>query len=133
MEIADTFVIAGVEVRNFADSHFFRGVADRVENGPGQSWSLDPPAAACAMMLAFAEKMILQPPERRQHIVITPARKAELTPVVVVRGLSPHRDHGVDGGRAADHLAAGIGQRAAIEAGSVRNIQSERGLPIAKR
>jgi hypothetical protein len=37
--------------------------------------------------------------------------------VIVVGGLSAHRDHGVDGGGAADHLAAGIGQRAAVETG----------------
>src|SRR5260370_38541595 len=48
---------------------------------------------------------------------MSPARKTERSPVVVVRGLSPHRDHGVYGGRAADHLAAGIGQRATVEAG----------------
>ena len=68
-------------------------------------------------MLALAQKMILEPPECRQHVVPAPAAKAKLAPVVVVGGLSAHRDHGVDGGGAADHLAAGIGQRAAVEAG----------------
>jgi len=62
------------------------------------------------MMLAVAEKMILQPAERGQHVAITPARQPELAPVVVIGGLAAHRDHGVDGGTAADHLAAGIGQ-----------------------
>ncbi len=115
MEIADALIVAGVEIRNFPDAHFRRGVADRVQNGPGQSRRLDPPAAAGAMMLAVPEEMILQPPERRQHVVIAPASEAELAPVIVVGGLSAHRDHGVDGGRAADHLAARIGQRAAVE------------------
>ena len=136
MEIADAFIVAGVEIRNFPDAHFLRGIADRIENRPGQPRRLDPPAAAGAVMLAVAEEMILQPPERRQHVVIAPAGQAELAPVIVVGGLSAHRDHGVDGRRAADHLAARIGQRAAVEArlpASVRNIQSERGLPIAKR
>ncbi|MHC2685693.1 hypothetical protein ACVJDU_007257 [Bradyrhizobium diazoefficiens] len=36
--------------------------------------------------------------------------------MVVIGGLSAHRDHGVDRRAAADHLAAGIGQRAAVQA-----------------
>ena len=36
--------------------------------------------------------------------------------MIVIGGLAPHRDHGVDGGAAADHLAAGIGERAAVQA-----------------
>ena len=117
VEIADAFIVAGVEIRNFPDSHLFRRVADRVQNGPGQPRRFDPPAAADAVMLAFAQKVIFEPAERGQHVVITPAGQAELAPVVVIGGLSAHRDHGVDGGGAADHLAAGIGQRAAVEAG----------------
>ncbi len=117
VEIADTLIVAGVEIRDPPDPHLFGGVADRVQDRPGQPRRLDPPAAAGAVVGAFAEKMILEPPERGQHVVITPAREPELAPVVVVGGLSPHRDHGVDGGGTADHLAAGIGQRAAVEAG----------------
>ena len=37
--------------------------------------------------------------------------------MIVIGSLSAHRDHGVDGRRAADHLAAGIGQRTAVETG----------------
>ena len=117
MEIADALIVAGVEIRNFWNAHFFRGFADGVQDNPGQPRGFDPPAAAGAMMLAFAQKMILQPPERRLDVVPTPAAKAKLAPVVVIGGLSPHRDHGVDGGGAADHLAAGVGQRTAIQAG----------------
>src|SRR5262249_59466401 len=43
--------------------------------------------------------------------------ETKLPPVVVVGGLSAHRDHRIDGGAAADHLASGIGERAAVEAG----------------
>ena len=98
VKIADALVVAGIEVRNLADAHFLRGIADRVENVPGQPRRLDAPAAAGAVMFAVAEEMILQPPERRQHVVIAPAGQPELTPVIVVGGLSAHRDHGVDGG-----------------------------------
>ena len=94
-----------------------RGLADRVQNGPGQPRRFDPPAAADAVMFAFAEEMIFQPPEGRQHVIPAPAGQPELAPVVVVGGLAAHRDHGIDGGAAADHLATWIGQRTAIEAG----------------
>ena len=67
-------------------------------------------------MFAVPEKMILEPAEQRQHVVIAPAGQAELAPVIVIGGLSAHRDHGVDGRRAADHLAARVGQRPAVEA-----------------
>ena len=117
VEIAGAFIVAGVEIGNALDAHFLGGVADRVENVPGQPRRLDAPAAAGAVMFALAEEMILQPLEQRQHVVIAPAGEAELAPVIVIGGLSAHRDHGVDGGGAADHLAAGIGQRPAVEPG----------------
>src|SRR6266700_2053532 len=117
VEIADALIVAGIEIRNFPDTHFFRGIADRVQNGPGQPWGFDPPAAADAVMLAWPKKMVFEPPERRLDVIPAPARQAKLTPVVIVGGLPAHRDHRVNGGRAADHLAAGIGQRAAVETG----------------
>jgi len=36
------------------------------------------------MVLARAEKMIFQPPEVRQHVVIAPAGEAELAPMIVI-------------------------------------------------
>ena len=117
VEIADALIVAGIEIRNLSHPHFFGRIGDRIQNLPGHPRGFDPPAAAGAMMLAFAQKMILQPPERRLDVVPTPAAKAKLAPVVVIGGLSAHGDHGVDRGGAADHLAAGIGQRAAVETG----------------
>ena len=117
MKIAHALIVAGVEIRNAPDAHFLGGLADRVENLPGQPRRLDPPAAASAVMFALAQEMILQPLEQRPHIVIAPAGQAELAPVIVIGGLSPHRDHGVDGGGAADHLAAGIGKCPSVEPG----------------
>src|SRR6185437_7466483 len=107
VEIADALIVAGIEIRNAPDAHLFGGVADGIENVPGQPRRLDPPAAASAVMFARPKKMIFQSAEQRQHVVIAPAREAELAPVIVVGGLSAHRDHGVDRGGAADHLAAG--------------------------
>src|SRR5262249_31069550 len=97
MEIADAFVVAGIEVGDLPDPHLLRGLADRVQDFPRQPRRLDTPAAACAVMLAFPEKMILQPPERRQNVAVGPAREPKLAPMIVVGGLSAHRDHRVDG------------------------------------
>ena len=74
MEIADAFVVAGIEVGNLANAHFGGGFAHRVKNGPRQPRRLDPPAAADTVMLARPKKMIFQSLERRQHIVIAPPR-----------------------------------------------------------
>ncbi len=133
VEIADAFIVAGVEIGDPPNPHLLGGIADGVQNFPGQPRRLDPPAAAGAMVFAGAQEMILQPQEVRQHVVIAPAGEAELTPVVVIGGLSPHRDHGVDRRRAADHLAARIGQRAAVETGLRLGLEHPVGTGIADR
>ena len=61
--------------------------------------------------------MILVAQEIGQHVVPAPAVKPELAPAVVVARLAAHVDHAVDGGAAADHPAARIGDVAAVEAG----------------
>src|SRR6266404_1415299 len=91
VEIADALIVAGIEIRNLSHPHFFGRIGDRIKNFPGQPRRFDPPAAARAMMLAFAQKMILQPPERRPDVVPAPAAKAELAPVVVIGGLAAHQ------------------------------------------
>ena len=135
MKISDALIVPGVEIRNLANPHFDCGVRHGVENFPGQPRRFDAPAAAGAVMFAVAEEMIFEALERGQHIIVAPAGEPELPPVIVIGGLTAHRDHGVDRGAAADHLAAGVGQRAAVQAGFRLgpNIQSERGLPIANR
>src|SRR6266404_4877337 len=71
--------------------------------------------AADRVRVARTKKMVLVPAEERQHVIGSPAGKPELAPMVIVRGLPAHVDHGVDGGRAADHLAARIVEAAAVE------------------
>jgi hypothetical protein len=78
--------------------------------------SLDPPLAAGPVMLGVAQKMIVEPLEDRQHVVPAPTGEAKLPPVVVIRRLAAHRDHGIDRRTAADHLAARIVERPPIEA-----------------
>ena len=111
------FVVAGVEIVDALDAGLLGRGAERVEQVPAHARMLDPPFAAGGVMLACAEEMVLVLLEHRQHVVPAPAGEAELAPVVVVGGLAAHVDHGVDRRRAADHLAARIVQRAAVEAG----------------
>lgn len=117
VEITRALVVAGVEIRDALDAHLLCGIADCVENGPGQPRRLDAPAAADTVMLARSKKVVLQSLEHWPHVIIAPAGEPELAPMVVVGGLSPHRDHGVNRRAAADHLAAGIGERAAVQPG----------------
>src|SRR4029077_13978653 len=81
VKIADPFIVARVEIRNLANSHLFGRFSDRVQNRPRQARGSDPPAAADAMVLAFAEEMIFEAAEGRQHVVISPPPQPELTPV----------------------------------------------------
>jgi hypothetical protein len=67
------------------------------------------------MMIALAQEVIFQRPESGQHVVPSPPVETQLAPVIVIGRLSAHGDHGVDRRRPADHLAARISQRAAIE------------------
>src|ERR1700691_5760619 len=76
---------------------------------------LDTQFAADAVRVAFAEKMIFVPLEARQQVIPAPAVEPKLPPMIVVRGLAAHVDHGIDRGRAADDLAARIVEAAAIE------------------
>ena len=110
-------VVAGVEIDDALDAGLLRRRAEGVEQIPAHARMLDPPFAAGRVMLAGAEKVMLVLLVDRQHVVPAPALEAELAPVIVVGGLAAHVDHGVDRRRAADHLAARIVQRAAVEAG----------------
>ena len=115
MEDARALVVAGVEIGDRLDAGLAGGVAERVEDVPAHARRLDAPFAADRMRIAGPEEMILVPPEERQHVVPAPAGEPELAPVIVVRRLPAHIDHGVDGGGASDHLAAGIVETAAVE------------------
>jgi hypothetical protein len=116
VEIARALVVAGVEIADRLDARLGGSGAKRLEQRPSHPRRLDPPFAADAMISARPEEIILMALETGQHVVPSPAGEAELAPVIVVGGLAAHIDHGVDGGRAADHLAAGIVQAAAVEA-----------------
>ena len=58
-----------------------------------------------AALGGVASRCVLKPLKHRLHIGPAPAGVATFAPVVKVAGLTTHIDHGVDGARAAQHLA----------------------------
>ena len=86
-----------------------------------------------------ARLVVLDRLEDRQQIVIAPARVAGVAPLVEVGGVAAHPDHGVDGGGAAEQLAArpvvGIAGEPRVGFGLVVPVDGrvEEGLAIAER
>ncbi len=115
VERARALVVTGIEVGDALDARLLGGRTEIVEDWPMHARRLDAPFAAGRVRGALAEKMALVLAEVRQHVVIAPAGEPKLAPVVVVGGLAAHVDHGVDRGRAADHLAARIIEAAAVK------------------
>src|SRR6202044_4101956 len=68
------------------------------------------------MVFAFAQVMIFELFEYRQHVAPCPARQSERAPGIVVSGLAAHADHGVNRGGTTQAFAARVSERAAIEA-----------------
>ena len=131
LEIAGALVVALIEVGDLRDADFDPGLPHCVEDRPGHARALDPPLATLAMQLAQAAVMVLLADEVGQHVVPAPAGKAELAPAVIIGRLAAHIDHGVDGGRAADHPAARIGDRAAAQIRLRRRLEHPVGARIA--
>ena len=133
LEIAGALVVALIEVGDLPNADFDSCLAHRVEDRPGDARALDPPFAARPMQLARAPVMVLLAEEIGQHVVPAPAGKAKLAPAVIVGRLAAHIDHGVDGGRAAHHPAARIGDRAAAQIRLGRGLEHPVGARIADR
>src|SRR5579872_1899083 len=117
VEIANAEIFTGIEVGSHRDAHFGRGLLDRIEYIPFDARPFDSPFAATAVMLGIAQEMIVEALEDRQDVIPAPATQAQLPPMIVVRRLAAHRDHGIDGRAAADDLAARIAQATAVQAG----------------
>ena len=117
VEIADPFIVAGVEIRRSAGSPSRSAASPTASRTSQDSRGASiAPAAARAVMLAFAEKMILQPPERAAARRPSPSRRGRAG----ANGRNPAAWPRIEimaliAERAADHLAARIGQRAAVE------------------
>ena len=116
LEIGRAEIVAVVKILDLRHAEFLGRLADRVEDRPGQALLLDAQFAVLAVERAIEGVMVLRSTKQRQDVVPTPADIAELAPAVIVGGLTAHIDHAVDGGAAAHHLPARIGEAAAVEA-----------------
>ena len=123
LEIGRALVVAGVEVVDLGHARRMRRVPDPVEDVPADTRMLHPPFAARAVKLARTIGMVLDRLEQRQDVVPAPALEAELAPMVVVRRLTAHVDHGVDRGRSAEGLAARIGEGPPVQPGLGRRLE----------
>ena len=72
-------------------------------------------AARRPVKLVGAALLVLGLPEKRQDRIIVPALAAALAPAVVIGRRAAHVDHAVDRAGAAQHLAARLVERAAVE------------------
>ena len=85
LEIADAFVVAGVEVVDRGMPACDRGVAEGVEDVPAQRAAARPAIRRRRRACSLApEEMIVVLQEERQHVVPAQPGSAELPPVVVV-------------------------------------------------
>ena len=117
LEIGAAEIVAAVEHFHRRDAALGGRLAPGIDDIPAHARVLDAHLAARAVALRSAALVVLQRPEDRQHVVPRPAAVAERGPVVPVLPLAAHVDHGVDRGRAAQHPAARVMDRAAGEIG----------------
>ncbi|MNE37513.1 hypothetical protein D3C80_1313670 [compost metagenome] len=98
---------------------------------PGQALAFHPPLAARAVQVAIPAEVILHLEEQRPQLFPAPAGVAFGGPAVVVTGLAAHVDHPVDRRAAAEHLAARVLQRTAVEAGDFVGVEAPVGTRVA--
>ena len=130
-ELAGALVVAVVEVRRPCDADLVAGALEGVEDFPADPRLLDPPFAAGAVEGVGRAEMVLGLPEQGQHVVPGPAAVAHLGPAVIVPRLAAHVDHAVDRGAAAEHPAARIVERPAVQPVLGFGLQAPVGARIA--
>ena len=120
VEVAAALVVAAVEIVGLGDAGLRGGIAEGVEDVPADAGQLHAPLAAALVQtvegVGLQRPLVLVLLEVGQHLLPGPALVAHLAPAVVVALLAAHVDHAVDGGAAAQHLAARIVEAAAVEA-----------------
>ncbi len=116
LEVGVAEIVAAIELGDLRDPALLGGIAPRVEDLPAHAPFLDAQLAARAVKLVGAVLVVLGALEHRQHVVPRPAAQPERRPVVVVGPLTAHVDHRVDRRAAAEHLAARVADRAAVQA-----------------
>src|SRR5450631_616779 len=123
VEVTHSRIVPGIEIRRHRNTHFDGGLRHPVEDIPSYSRPLHAPLTADTVMFRFTHKMVIKAPEDWMYVIPPPAGKTKLSPVIVVRRLAAHGDHGIDRGRTAHHLAARIFQRTAVKARFLHSLE----------
>ena len=134
LEVAAALVVAAVEVVDLRDAGLGRRSrkASRIsQRRRGSSTRHSPPAPCSSSKRRARAPTGPRALEVGQHVVPGPAGIAQLAPLVVVARLAAHVDHAVDRGAAAQHLAARIVERAAVEAGLGLGLEAPVGARVA--
>ena len=112
---AEPFVILGVEILANAELRFLRRLPEDLVHGVAGAQLVDAERSALAVIFAVEIGVVLRALEIGQHVRIRPAGVAQRGPVVVVPAMPADIDHGVDGGGAAEPLAARLIADAAVQ------------------
>ncbi len=115
LEVGVAEVVAAVELRDLGDAAFRGRVAPGVQDLPVHPPFLHAQLPAGSVERVRSVDVILGALEVGQDLVPGPAAIAERGPVIVVALLTAHVDHRVDRRAAAQHLAAGVADRAPVE------------------
>ncbi len=118
LEATDAEVVAAVVVRAGRDAGLAGRLDIAIEQVPVQALAFHAPFARAPVRRVRAAPVVLAVAEDRQDAVPVPARIAgDARPALVIGGLAAQVEHAVDGRAAAQHAAARIEDRAAVEAG----------------
>ncbi len=112
---AEAFLLGAVIVVRQLEPGLLAGIEEGVEQRIGHRPALHMQRPVGAAPALFAAGGGFHALEIGQHVLIAPAARAKLFPAVEVFRMAPHIDEPVDGGGAADHLAARRGDAPVVE------------------
>lgn len=113
LKVANTKVISSVEVDGFRDSYANAGLSDRVQDGPLHPWIIDADltwfAVEVEVVALFVGDKLFHVFEDWKHVF--PMKiwvSSQLSPILIILDLTPHRNHAVHCCASADELSSGL-------------------------
>src|SRR6267142_694930 len=103
---AEAFVILGVEILADPELRLTRGLQKCLLHRIVGAQPVDSERSALAVVFAIEIGVVFRALEVGQHVGIGPADIAQRRPLIVIAAVAADIDHGVDGGGAAEPLAA---------------------------
>jgi hypothetical protein len=113
---AEAFMLVGIEIFAQAELRFPRALQEYLLHRIAGARLVDAQRPALAVIFAVKIGIVFGALEVGQHVGERPAGIAERGPLIVVGAVPADIDHGIDGGRTAEPLAARLIADAAVEA-----------------